>query len=76
MGQSAIQIRRLPLEFPAEIDPMIIEGCPEQSYLSVGFSPKVLATYLPWYTPHRIAMPEEARLLAQHYFERSLPNRN
>jgi predicted metal-dependent hydrolase len=29
--------------------------------------PKILATYLPWYTPHSIEMPEEARVLAAHY---------
>jgi len=29
--------------------------------------PKVLATYLPWYTPHSIEMPEEAVAMAAHY---------
>jgi uncharacterized protein len=31
------------------------------------FVPKVLATYLPWYTPHKIEMPVEAKALADHY---------
>jgi predicted metal-dependent hydrolase len=29
--------------------------------------PKVLATYLPWYSPRRISMPPEALALADHY---------
>lgn len=33
--------------------------------------PKVLATYLPWYSPHRIAMPAAARVLADQYAARS-----
>jgi predicted metal-dependent hydrolase len=31
------------------------------------FVPKVLATYLPWYTPHNIEMPDAAKALANHY---------
>ena len=31
--------------------------------------PRILATYLPWYTPHAIPMPEAARALAEHYTE-------
>jgi len=31
------------------------------------FLPKVFATYMPWYTPHRIAMPEQLRALGEHY---------
>ena len=34
--------------------------------------PKLLATYLPWYTPHAIALPEEARELAARYTEMAL----
>jgi predicted metal-dependent hydrolase len=33
--------------------------------------PKILATYLPWYSPHKIAMPTAARALADHYAARS-----
>ncbi len=29
--------------------------------------PKILATYLPWYTPHRIAMPATVKALAARY---------
>ena len=31
--------------------------------------PKVLATYLPWYTPHRIGLPARVQELAAHYTE-------
>ena len=37
------------------------------------FFPKVLATYLPWYTPHAIALSEEASALAKLYSEMALP---
>jgi uncharacterized protein len=37
------------------------------------FFPKVLATYLPWYSPHKIAMPAAAEALAHHYATRSSP---
>ena len=33
--------------------------------------PKALATHLPWYSPHKIEMPAEARRLADHYAARS-----
>jgi predicted metal-dependent hydrolase len=31
------------------------------------FFPKVLATYLPWYSPHKITMPAAAKALADQY---------
>lgn len=34
--------------------------------------PKILATYLPWYTPRAIPLPEEARALGVHYAEMAL----
>ncbi len=33
--------------------------------------PKVLGTYLPWYSPHAIAMPAAAQVLADQYAARS-----
>jgi predicted metal-dependent hydrolase len=33
--------------------------------------PKILATYLPWYTPHKIPLPERARALLDDYTARS-----
>lgn len=35
--------------------------------------PKVFATYLPWYTPHAIALPEQTSALAKRYSEMALP---
>ena len=35
--------------------------------------PKVFATYLPWYTPHKIALPEDAKELGARYTEMALP---
>jgi hypothetical protein len=32
-----------------------------------GLRPKILATYTPWYTPHRIAMPPAAKALADRF---------
>lgn len=40
-----------------------------RAQLAKGLLPKVLATYSPWYTPHAIEMPAEARDLARHYTE-------
>ena len=34
--------------------------------------PKILSTYLPWYTPRTIPLPEEARALGVHYAEMAL----
>jgi hypothetical protein len=34
--------------------------------------PKILATYLPWYTPRAIPLPEEARALGARYAEMAL----
>jgi predicted metal-dependent hydrolase len=33
--------------------------------------PKLLASYTPWYTPHRIALPERARVLLEGYTARA-----
>jgi hypothetical protein len=35
------------------------------------FFPKVLATYLPWYSPHNVAIPAAAKALADHYAARA-----
>jgi len=34
--------------------------------------PRVLKTYLPWYTPHRIEVPEQLRELARHYSDMAI----
>jgi uncharacterized protein len=42
--ESLITIRRPPLEFPAGLDPVVIAGCPEESFMFVGLS--LLVPYL------------------------------
>jgi hypothetical protein len=40
---------------------------PQLLQMAKLFLPKVFATYLPWYTPHNIEMPDAAKALANHY---------
>jgi len=54
--ETPITVRRLPFEFPADIDPMVIEGCPEESYLFVGTS-----VLLPYLEPYLIRTMRAAR---------------
>ncbi|MDQ3235096.1 MAG: metal-dependent hydrolase [Pseudobdellovibrionaceae bacterium] len=35
------------------------------------FIPKLLNTHMPWYSPHRIAMPESAKAIADEYTEKA-----
>jgi len=51
-----ITIRHMPFEFPAEIDPMVIPGRPEESYGIVG-----LSLLLPYLEPYLIRTMKEAR---------------
>src|SRR5260221_8038764 len=55
-AHSAITVRRLPLPFPSDLDPMVVEGCPEESYMHVGIS--LLVAYL---EPYLIRSMREAR---------------
>jgi hypothetical protein len=41
-----------------------------QGLLLWRFVPKLVKTYMPWYTPHRIDMPELAKAFADEYTER------
>jgi uncharacterized protein len=52
----AIVVRRLPMEFPADLDPVIVEGCPEESALNVGIS-----LLLPYLEPYLIRSMRSAR---------------
>jgi uncharacterized protein len=54
--ESAITVRRLELEFPAGLDPMLVEGCPEESYALVGIS-----LLLPYLEPYLIRSMRAAR---------------
>ncbi len=49
--------------------PAVQRQAPLLGRAMVGLLPKVLATYLPWYSPRRIELPEEARKLGEHYAE-------
>jgi len=51
-----ITIRQMPFEFPAELDPMVIPGQPEESYGIVG-----LSLLLPYLEPYLIRTMKEAR---------------
>ena len=53
---SAITIRRMRLEFPADIDPIVVEGCPEESSMQVGIS-----LLLPYLEPYLIRTMRAAR---------------
>lgn len=51
-----------------------VQGRKERNRAQLGMArrhllPKLLRTYLPWYTPHKIEMPEELRAMARHYSE-------
>lgn len=52
----AITIRRLPFSFPTDLDPVVVEGCPEESFLNVG-----LSLLLPYLEPYLIRTMREAR---------------
>ena len=51
-----IQIRKVALPFPAALDPLLIEGQPEESYLLVG-----LSLLLPFLEPYLIRSIRAAR---------------
>jgi predicted metal-dependent hydrolase len=53
---SAITVRRPSFSFPDGLDPLIIEGCPEESYLMVG-----LSLLLPYLEPYLIRSMKAAR---------------
>jgi hypothetical protein len=55
-GDHGITIRRPSLEFPADLDPVVIEGCPEESYVLVG-----LSLLLPYLEPYLIRTMNEAK---------------
>jgi predicted metal-dependent hydrolase len=52
----AITVRRLSLEFPADLDPVLVEGCPEESFMHVG-----LSLLLPHLEPYLIRSMRSAR---------------
>jgi predicted metal-dependent hydrolase len=54
--QGEITIRRMAFAFPAEVDPVVVEGHPEESYVYVAFS-----LLLPHLEPYLIRTMVEAR---------------
>ena len=51
----------------------IVTGKPKHIRMALrGLLPKVLATYLPWYTPHDIPMPPALVELGERYTERAV----
>ncbi len=54
--ESTITVRRPPLEFPPDLDPMLVEGCPEESYIHVG-----LSLLLPYLEPYLIRSMRAAK---------------
>ncbi len=52
----AITVRRIPFSFPAEMDPMLVSGHPEESYFYVA-----LSLLLPYLEPYLIRTMTEAR---------------
>jgi predicted metal-dependent hydrolase len=55
-AESAIRIRRIPFEFPAALDPIVVEGCPEESAVHVGVS-----LLLPYLEPYLIRSMQAAK---------------
>ena len=51
-----ITVRRLALEFPDDLDPVLVEGCPEESYMHVGIS-----LLLPHLEPYLIRSMKRAK---------------
>ena len=62
--QRTITVRRLALEFPPDLDPVVVEGCPEESYMHVG-----LSLLLPHLEPYLIRSMRSAR---EHVHDRQL----
>jgi predicted metal-dependent hydrolase len=54
--ESTITVRRPALEFPPDLDPMLVEGCPEESYIHVG-----LSLLLPYLEPYLIRSMRAAK---------------
>ena len=55
MSHGPITVRRLTFDIPASIDPIVMEGCPEESFTVVG-----LSLLLPYLEPYLIRTMKEA----------------
>jgi len=56
MDRASITVRRPSFGFPASLDPVVIEGCPEESCMIVG-----LSLLLPYLEPYLIRTMNEAK---------------
>ncbi len=56
MSHQPIVIRQMDFDFPPDIDPVVVEGDPEQSYLLIG-----LSLLLPYLEPYLIRTMKEAK---------------
>lgn len=55
-SRNPIVVRQMEFDFPSELDPVVVEGNPEQSYLLVG-----LSLLLPYLEPYLMRTMKEAR---------------
>lgn len=56
MSHQPIVVRQMDFDFPADIDPVVVTGDPEQSYLMIG-----LSLLLPYLEPYLIRTMKEAK---------------
>lgn len=56
MSRQPIVVRQMDFDFPADIDPVVVEGDPEQSYGMIG-----LSLLLPYLEPYLIRTMKEAK---------------
>ncbi len=56
MSHQPIVVRQMDFDFPAELDPVVVKGDPEQSYLMIG-----LSLLLPYLEPYLIRTMKEAK---------------
>jgi predicted metal-dependent hydrolase len=56
MSHQPIVVRQMDFDFPADIDPVVVAGDPEQSYLMIG-----LSLLLPYLEPYLIRTMKEAK---------------
>jgi hypothetical protein len=54
--ERAITVRRIDFHLPERLDPVVVEGCPEESYVLVG-----LSLLLPYLEPYLIRTTREAK---------------
>lgn len=51
-----LTVRRVPLKFPADLDPIIVPGCPEELFVDIG-----LSLLLPYMEPYLVRSMRAAK---------------